>query len=118
MGFYKTTIIVAIVHLIIFLAILGVVMSNKSKTAMLFPNEISKCPDFYEFDGANNECKANTGIYTFSSGSTCTTFDLANASYLPSGTGSDSGLCAKKKDAITCKISWDGITNNSNICTD
>jgi hypothetical protein len=114
MGFYKTTIIVAIIHLIIFLAILGVVMSNKSHTQMLFPNEVSKCPDFYEFDGKN--CNVNTGIYNVTDD--CKTFDLSLDKYLQSGTGSSSGLCEKKNDAITCKISWDGITNNSNICKD
>ncbi len=114
MGFYKTTIIIAIIHLIIFLAILGVVMSNKSQTQMLFPNEISKCPDFYQFDGAN--CNVNTGIYNVTND--CRTFNLSNTKYLPKGTGSTSGLCAKKNDAINCKITWDGITNNSNICKD
>jgi hypothetical protein len=116
MGFYKTTLIIAIIHLIIFLAILGVVMSNKSQTQMLFPNEISKCPDFYQFDGTS--CMVNSGIYAFPNNSSCQTFNLSAAKYLPKGTGSASGLCAKKNDATTCNITWDGITNNSNICKD
>lgn len=115
MGFYKTTIIVAIIHLIIFLAILGVIMSNMKTNKNIFPNEIPTCPDFYTYDGSN--CNANTNIYTFSTTS-CNIFNLNKSSYKNSGTGSTSGLCAKKKDADTCGVSWDGITNNTDICQD
>lgn len=114
MGFYKTSIIVAIIHLIIFLAILGVVMSNMKNTKNIFPNEIPVCPDFYTYDGSSN-CLANTHIYTFSSTS-CNTFNLNKDSYKNPGIGSTSGLCSKKTDAQNCNVSWDGITNNSDIC--
>jgi hypothetical protein len=113
MGFYKTTIIVAIIHLIIFLAILGVVMSN-SYTEKIFPNQIQTCPDFYTFDGSY--CNSNPNIYSFTSSANCQSIDMTNEDFKVKGTGENSGLCAKKTRAQECKISWDGITNNSDIC--
>jgi hypothetical protein len=114
MGFYKTTIIVAIIHLIVFLAILGVIMSNMKSNKNIFPNEISMCPDFYIYDGSS--CQANTNIYTFPMNSSCSKFDLNQQTYKNPGIDLSSGLCNKKNDAIDCNLSWDGITNNSDIC--
>ncbi len=113
MGFYKLTIIIAIIHLILFLAILGVIMSY-SRTEQIYPGQISTCPDFYTFDGSF--CNANRNIYTFSSDSNCDSLDMTLNTYKPPGTDAHSGLCAKKNKAQECKISWDGITNNSDIC--
>lgn len=123
MGFYKTTIIVAIIHLIIFLAILGVLMSQayNSKSYIV---EQNTCPDYYTFDGTN--CNANTSIYdttSLDSGKTdaerCSVIDFTTSDiYKVSGTDGSSGLCAKKNRAIDCGVSWDGITNNSDICKD
>lgn len=113
MGFYKLTIIIAIIHLIIFLAILGVIMSY-SYTDKIYPSQTPTCPDFYTFDGSF--CNANPNIYTFSSSSACNSIDMTDSVYKIPGTNENSGLCAKKNKAQECKISWDGITNNSDIC--
>jgi hypothetical protein len=116
MGFYKLTIIIAIIHLIIFLAILGVIMSN-SYSEKIYPNQLPTCPDFYTFDGSF--CNADTNIYSFGSTSVgCSSINMNVSSFKPDGTNSTSGLCAKKTKANECKVSWDGITNNSDICKD
>jgi hypothetical protein len=117
MGFYKTTIIVAIVHLIIFLAILGVLMSQAYSTKT-FVTTPPTCPDYYIFDGLN--CNINDNIYNSSSmTNNCSRLTNVNmAPFIASGTDSTSGLCQKKRWATDCEISWDGITNNSDICKD
>ncbi len=113
MGFYKTTLIVAIVHLILFLAILGSIMLY-NKTEKLYPSELPTCPDFYTFDGSY--CNANSSIYSFPTGNNCSNILMNSAEFSVPGTNENSGLCSKKTIATDCKISWDGITNNSSIC--
>jgi hypothetical protein len=113
MGFYKLTIIVAIVHLIIFLAILGVVMTN-SYTEKIYPSQLSSCPDFYTFDGSY--CNSNPNIFSFNNTNSCNRINITATEFNVKGTDENSGLCAKKIKAQECKINWDGITNNSDIC--
>jgi hypothetical protein len=114
MGFYKLTIIIAIIHLIIFLSVLGVIMA-RSNGEKVYPNQLASCPDYYTFDGSF--CNANPNVYSFSSThSSCSQINITDNRYKVTGTDINSGLCAKKTIAQECKVSWDGITNNSDIC--
>jgi hypothetical protein len=113
MGFYKSLLIGTIVSLIITLAIMGVILGNSAKNQS-FPSEYGMCPDYYTID-SQNTCKINSNIYSNVTVD-CMNKNFDDAKYNVGGTGPISGLCEKKKWANTCGVSWDGITNNSNIC--
>jgi hypothetical protein len=113
MGFYKSFLIGNIVTLIIILSILGVILSN-TIAKQNFPAEYNPCPDYYTID-TNGNCLINNTIYS-SSDISCTNKKFTDNNYLVGGTGPLSGLCAKKTWANNCGVTWDGITNNSDIC--
>ena len=46
----------------------------------------------------------------------CVSENFDKVIYNNSGTGTESGLCKKKTWANKCKVTWDGITNNSQLC--
>ena len=125
MNFYKTTFTIMIVVLIICLAIIGTTIAY-SNDGVKFPPITSECPDYYKKMASGNcvsqvsniEKKANIILTTICSLS-CTDIDF-NGSAFPNkdntGIGPDSALCEKKQWAKGCKVNWDGITTNDNIC--
>ncbi len=115
MNFYKQVIIVAIVILIISLAVIGTILA-KSDSDNAFPPTINACPDFYNVN-SDGYCEALKDVYDASK-QNCDIIDFTDEAqnYLNPGTGPDSGACAKKTEATRCGITWDGITNNPDIC--
>jgi hypothetical protein len=113
MIFYKNIFISAILSAILLLAIVGFII-YKYKDQEVYPPIISNCPDYYNLD-ANNKC-VNTGVWLLTDSANCESIDFSGNNYMAAGTDSTSGLCAKKNKATECKITWDGITNNSAIC--
>ena len=113
MVFYKSLLIGTLVSLIIVLAIMGVIMSNSSKKTT-FPAEYGMCPDYYTIN-SENVCRINSDIYS-SVNADCMNKSFNDSKFKVGGTGPVSGLCKKKEWANTCGVSWDGITNNSDIC--
>ena len=115
MNFYKTVSIVALVTLVISLAFIGSALASSSKN-IEFPPNISKCPDnyeiFYDEYGEFSYC-LNSSNNTISG---CDKESFTDASYNLPGIGSTSGACEKKKWAKKCRVDWDGLTNNPQIC--
>ena len=112
MDFYTSLFVGTIVFLIIILCIVGYYMSisNKNQT---YPPSIADCPDYYSLDSAGS-CKIGTNI--IASQTTCNVEDFKHAKYKKEGIDFTSGLCAKKMWANKCEVTWDGITNNNEIC--
>lgn len=114
MNFYKTVCIVALVILVVSLAFIGSALAGSSKN-MMFPPNISKCPDNYEivYDeyGDFGTCKNDANTI-----SECDEEKFDDDVYNMPGIGATSGACAKKKWAKNCKVDWDGLTNNNIIC--
>ena len=114
MIFYKNIFVSTILSVIILLAIVAYVMYY-SQDKQIYPPILSVCPDYYTLN-TNNTC-VNSGVWDNSkSGSLCNRLDFSGNVYKVAGTGTSSGLCAKKTVATNCKITWDGITNNYSIC--
>jgi hypothetical protein len=113
MDFYKSILILAVLSLIIILSIFGVILSNMSKK-QIYPANISNCPDYYSLVAGS--CVSNDVIYKKSKDVNCNSLNYKSEYFNVSGIGPNSGLCSKKKWANECGVSWDGITNNSNIC--
>ncbi len=112
MDFYKSILILAALSLIIVLSIFGVKLSNMSNT-QIYPANISTCPDYYSL--VSGSCVTN-GVIFNNKDLNCQKNDFQDYKYKSEGKGINSGLCAKKQWAVNCGVSWDGITNNSNIC--
>ena len=111
-SYYKIITIIAIVILIICLILVGIVISKSSKKS-IFPPNVSKCPDFYRYeDGVCNSIRTTGVTYTGS----CDIIDFSDSKYSNPGMGPTSGMCEKKKKADSCNITWDGITNNTEVC--
>ena len=115
MNFYKQVIIIAVIILIISLAVIGTILA-KSDSDNAFPPTINACPDFYKLND-NGECKSLKDVYdTNAEGGGCDLIDFTADDYSNPGIGPNSGACAKKTEATRCGITWDGITNNPDIC--
>ena len=113
MNFYKQVIVIAIIVLIISLSFIGTVLSQSSSDVR-FPPNVGQCPDFYK-KISETECESTKNMH-FDSEPKCRVLDFQDLKYLRSGTGPNSGACEKKKVAIDCGITWDGLTNNTDIC--
>lgn len=113
MDFYKTLFLGTTIFLILTLAVMGYFMSL-SKSDVVYPPEYSSCPDNFLLNDASL-CVANNIIYT-NLDSSCNNLNFTDVSYTVVGTSFNSGLCKKKLLANSCKITWDGITNNGSLC--
>ncbi len=113
MNFYKLICVIALVLLIACLAVVGVALQTSSKD-VLFPPNVSDCPDHYVKDSNGNcvnakELGTNVGD--------CSSFNFdSSGNYSNPGMGPTSGMCYKKKWANNCGVNWDGITNNGSVC--
>jgi hypothetical protein len=85
----------------------------KYQNTAIYPPILSDCPDYYNLN--NGKC-VSTGIWTINDDTKCNNIDFSGNIYRAVGTDRSSGLCAKKKWAKDCNITWDGITNNYSIC--
>jgi len=112
MDFYTSLFAGTIVFLIIILAIMGYFMAS-SRSKEVYPPTVADCPDYYSLDSTGT-CKIGKGISV--TDPSCNSQNFTGAIYTATGTGSSSGLCAKKMWAGRCGVSWDGISNNDRLC--
>lgn len=115
MNFYKLICIIALVLLILCLTAVGVALRTSSQE-VLFPPNVSECPDFY-IKNISGKCVNNKGLGdTTNSKCDNVDFNITSYNFLNPGMGPTSGMCAKKKWANDCEVNWDGITNNDMVC--
>ena len=69
MSFYKTSLMIMIVVLIICLSVLGVIIST-SESSKLYPPTVADCPDYY-VKGDHGICEDTHNIETEPSDSVC-----------------------------------------------
>jgi len=105
--FQKTVMTVAIVILIIVLCFIGIVL-YRQKSSIVYPPVIPNCPDYWDVSG--NKC-----INSMSLGNPqCNVpMDFTTAKW--SGNTSN---CLKYMWAKSCNLTWDGISDNAEICGD
>lgn len=115
MNFQQIVLLIAALALIGSLILIGLALNNVNKD-LKFPPIVADCPDYWKNvsqEGENGMCFNTHNLGTESSN--CDpipdTMDFSAGDY----TGGD-GLCAKKTWANNCQLTWDGITNNSEIC--
>ena len=95
--------------LVICLSLITFATSRKTTD---FPPTTNQCPDFFSFDGTS--CVPPEGIYPSTGANYVGSIDIMSAGSPYLSTKSDS-LCKKKGWAVPLGVTWDGITNNSEI---
>ena len=130
--FQKNVLTVATGILVILLVIVGILMSNSKKED--FPPNISPCPDYWvssnffkDDDSAKNKVTADINLETIMESipegenhcinmhgvgkNTCS----RSKNFLTDEYKGLNGNCKKLEWAKSCNLSWDGITNNSEL---
>jgi len=110
-NFQSIVMSVATILLIICLIMIGIALA-KSSSDTQYPPVVADCPDYWldlgDVGGADCTNVKNLG------GENCSnTMDFTKSIW----TGDD-GLCNKSKWAKACDLAWDGVTNNTQACTD
>lgn len=122
-SFKYSVLYVSVIILIIALVVIGLSIKNSVSTTT-WPPVIGNCPDFWKFDDSSRECVNINGLgktddsycpnYPSSGNTTCGRFNFEdNTSY-----SGNVGKCEKQKWADSLGLSWDGITNNRDLCED
>jgi hypothetical protein len=120
-GFQRVVIIIAIIILIITLCILGYYL-RKEKLEGNYPPVIPECPDYWRqevLEKINNDneketryiCTNNKSLGKNSDNSIDFNDKKWNGKYKGAR-----GLCEKKKWANKHELSWDGLSNNDDVC--
>ena len=105
MGFKRSVLITALIVFIVMLLIMAVVIKNSYEN-VIYPPEISLCPDYWEVNDDGKTCKAtNNNRGTFAVGDVSDDFsDMSNSARIDKCIwASDNG------------VNWDGVTNR-NLC--
>jgi hypothetical protein len=118
-NFQKIVLAIAIVIFIILMIFIATILYN-NKYGVKFPPTVSQCPDYWidkqeqtgagGIDGSRNQLCTN--VKNLGNVSCDKTMDFTG-SFWQGSTGS----CNKYKWAKSCDLTWDGITNNPNLCT-
>ena len=122
-SFKYSVLYVSVIILIISLIVIGLSIKN-SVSSSTWPPVIGNCPDFWKFDDTSRECVNINGLgntddsycpnYPSAGNSTCDRFNFEdNTAY-----SGNVGKCEKQKWADSLGLSWDGITNDRDLCED
>ena len=103
MNFQITVVIVALFILVIMLTIIGYILYNNRKNKK-FPPVLGDCPDYWV--AKNKQCTNPQNL------GTCSGPQNFNTDHFQ---GHD-GDCQKSKWARSCNATWQGITDNPNVC--
>jgi hypothetical protein len=115
-NFQKIVMAVAIIIFIIMIILISVILYY-NKYDVKFPPTISECPDYWIDQGSNKG--GINGVMT----QKCV--NVKNLGNLSCGKEMDftteewqgsNGLCNKYNWAKSCDLTWDGITNNKDLC--
>ena len=101
MAFQQIVLTIALISLILWLVIIGVLLYYNRLDAQ-WPPEISECPDYWDV-GPDGACKVNAALGNAGNGS-CT-------SYKPPQSQTNDSRCTRQQWAKSCGIYWDGITD-------
>jgi hypothetical protein len=112
MALFQTIVLTAAtIILILALCFIGLAL-YRQKYNSKFPPIIANCPDFWtdvSISGNGSDCKDMTP--PLGNASCPRTMDFSSANW-----SGNNGPCSKSKWAKQCNLSWDGITNNADVC--
>ena len=107
--FQNIVMIAATMILIVALTFIGLALYRQNYKSD-YPPIIANCPDYW-IDSSGNGAACNQD--SNNPVGTCTVQMDFTA---PQWKNASTGNCTKFKWAKSCNLSWDGITNNANIC--
>jgi|TARA_B110000967_G_scaffold198642_1_gene231969 hypothetical protein len=117
-NFQKIVITIAIIIFIVLMIFIAIILYN-NKYGVKFPPTTSDCPDYWIDQGTNDGNINENGKMT----QKCVNVkNLGNTScskemdFTTGDWGGSTGLCNKYKWAKSCDLTWDGITNNKDLC--
>ena len=99
MSFQSVVLIISSIILLLTLLVVTYLIYIQ-KNSMLWPPEISQCPDYWKVVG-NNRCENTLGL-----GNKCMNADFSGPEWKGSG-----GLKKKSEWAQNCGVVWDGISD-------
>lgn len=106
--FQKTVTTIAIIILIISLCFIGIAL-YRQKYNSDYPPVIPNCPDYWDMSD-NNVCKNIKNLGNDNEG--C----RGEKDFSTPQWAGQAGLCGKYKWAKSCNLTWDGISNNPELC--
>ncbi len=120
-SFKYSVIYVSIIILIIALIVIGLSIRN-TVSSKKWPPIIGNCPDFWKFDDATRECVNINGLgntddtvcpnYPAGGHTTCERFNFEDDTQYSGAIGK----CNKQSWANDVGVTWDGITNDRDLC--
>jgi len=112
-AFQTIVMITASTILIVSLCFIGIALYRQKYNAD-YPPVIANCPDFWlDSSGNGKVCIPNPSTPVGNQSSACRgTMDFT----APQWNAQATGPCNKYKWAKGCNLSWDGITNNADLC--
>jgi hypothetical protein len=123
MNFQKIVLTIAIIIFILLLIFIASVLYN-NKYNVSFPATVSQCPDYWLDMGKNANSSGDIDNSDSQTNQSCVNIkNLGNKScqkkmdFTGDFWQGSTGSCNKSKWAKKCDLTWDGITNNSNICS-
>ena len=110
--FQQIVITTAILFLVAFLLYIGFSMRS-SRYKLAYPPVIANCPDYWvdQSEGDSSNC---INIKNLGKSSESCPKKMNFTSSLFTG---ETGLCSKSIWAKNCDLTWDGVTNNMNACS-
>ena len=106
MSFQKTTVIIAIIMLILCLIFISISLYNDKYNSQ-YPPVIADCPDYW-IDRSSGDGAKCMNVKNLGKSGCSEEVDFSKNKWQ-----GDVGLCRKYKWARGCNLSWDGITNAS-----
>ena len=108
----KVLFAVLIILMIILSIVVMIVYKNKNKRSDDEKMKHMNCPDYWKDNSQGNGSKC---VNTKHLGTCSTTAEEQEMNFSLSKWTGDDGMCHKRKWAMGCDLTWDGITNNPNI---
>lgn len=109
----KTVFISTIMILVITLSLAAYIL-NITKKKYIYPPYINRCPDYYHLN-TFGDCYDKNEVFNAKEHK-CYIENFNKSLYQNAGSNTESGSCKKKRWADNCNVTWDGITNNSELC--
>lgn len=110
MSFQKIILIIATILLIVVLVMFGVALHN-NKEKEKYPPVEGQCPDYWKAERGADGVTMCTNSMGLGDPNCQKEMNFSQGAFLGSH-----GRCNKKKWATQCKVTWDGITNATDVC--
>ena len=110
-SFHKIIITIAIAILLIFLFFIAISL-YRSRQGKEFPPVIANCPDYWIDESPKNNGSKCVNKQRLGNKQCSKIMNFSGPNW-----AGNQGLCAKSKWAKSCGLTWDGIDNNSGVCS-